>query len=124
MPRPLHAHVPLALACAAAIGVAGCGASHDTRRERLQSSVVDAANAALDDEGSYSNAVAARCDGAGPRVRCEVGLTNGGAAYEDRYGLVVGTDGCWRAVRHGIDQAASARSADTPPPRVIRGCAS
>jgi hypothetical protein len=122
MPPSRLAAIALACACACALGLAACGADDDTRRERLESSLVDATNAALEQEGSYGTAIAARCTDGGPRARCDVGVTNGGTAYEDRYGIVVGADGCWRAVRDGIRHAETGHAEDDPPPRVIEGC--
>lgn len=114
-----------ALVAVLALPVAGCGAG-DSSRERLQDSVRDAVDRALERDGaSTADAVTADCD-AGPdgavvRTRCTVGVTVDGTAVVDAYRVVVGPDGCWRAHRVGL-RTAVGREADAPPRHALTGC--
>lgn len=114
----------LALLLASAVAAAGCGSESPAERQRarLEDSLIDAANSALDDEGAYSTAVTAACDRGSSTASCDVGITAGTtAAYEDRFRVTVGADGCWRAVRRGL-VAADGLDAEHAPPRVLKGC--
>ncbi|HST42760.1 MAG TPA: hypothetical protein VLK58_24775 [Conexibacter sp.] len=110
----------LALLCCAAL--AGCGDSGDDARGRLEAALTDALDRALDDEGSFSTVISARCGSGGPRTDCALGISAGATdAYEDRFRVTVGADGCWRATRESVVVAAGL-DAEHAPPRVLNGC--
>ncbi|HMJ04568.1 MAG TPA: hypothetical protein VK506_16620 [Conexibacter sp.] len=113
--------VPVALLAALALALPACGAG-DTSRERLQDSVRDALDSALERDGATTaDAVTADCRSGGPRTRCDVGVTVDGIAVVDDYRVVVGSDGCWRAHRTAL-RTATGRDAGAPPHHALKGC--
>lgn len=110
----------VALLAALAPLLASCGTG-DTSRARLEDSVRDRVDQALEDGDTIADAVTARCGSAGPRTVCEVGVMSDGAPLLDRYVVVVGGDGCWTARRIALGRAAG-RNAEIPPQARLGGC--
>lgn len=120
--RRLLAALLIVLLCGGAL--AACGDDGEDRRGRLETSLTDALDRALDAEGSFATVVSADCDGGGTRMRCSLGLTTGvDGAFEDSFRVTLGEDGCWRATRERLT-AAGGLDAEQAPPKSLKGCLS
>ena len=114
--------LPVALLAALALLLAACGAGTSSRA-RLQDSVRDRVDVALEHGDTIADAITARCGSAGPHTVCEVGVISDGAPLLDRYAVTVDDRGCWTARRIALGRA-TGQNAEVPPQARLTGCLS